>query len=271
MQFEDILMESTRTFNWLGGSCVLPSDFHLSPHSKRGRVQACLLSFISLSLTIISSILYTVLMLKMDLKSMGIIAMVFITCMTLTKLVSMIQSRSLIELLPKVFDHIKELRTLAKSRYAMDFRQFQAHFFQELIKIFGAWTMLPIRSIIMSTDLKIILCDSFIHLLNRITICFVLFYLILLQHLISFHIKYIERKVSIGKAKLSSELQNELLFIKTNHFKLYEISSVLNVAFGWSLVAIFFQLLIENFIAIAWFYSFPDCSDIYVTMCNQLN
>lgn len=174
----------------------------------------------------------------------------------------------LTKLLPIGFKHLEELHSLAKSRYDMDFHQFQLHFRQGLIKIFGAWMITSVLNFL-STDSKLeIVIGTFAIFLNRITIGYVYFYIVLMQSLISFYINYIEQKVVTNRPKLLSELNIELIFIKTNHLKLYEISNIVNLAFGWTLVMIFIQEFNEIITQICWFLSIMDSAYIFRTICN---
>lgn len=274
MQFENILLKFTRIFNLLGESCVLPSDFQQSTHSIKDRIIPYFISFISLSLIVIFLSIDFFVELEnvgVRIRSAEILFSLLILCFTLTKAMSISQMFSLTKLLPMAVNHLKELDNLAKPKYKIDVYQFRTNFYNGVMKILGAWLLSLISTIFFSRsrmDALTSFCEMLAVLLNRITICHVYFYLVLVQSLISYHLKYIEQRVSTVNSNISLDFQNEIIFMKINHFKLYEISNVFNVAFGWILITIFIQTFIESINDFCWFFSIADCTHFYRTLCN---
>lgn len=84
----------------------------------------------------------------------------------------------------------------------------------------------------------------------------------------SFYIGYVERKASFDKPKTLSDLRVELIFIKIINYKLYETSEVLNAAFGWIFVWMFFQNFTEILGGIFWTYGNFNCEDIFDVIRN---
>lgn len=277
MQLEDVLLKYTRIFNLFGESCVLSSDFRLSTRSVKDRVIAYFSICCSLFLTITSltsmlvlDFLYSIIISKTG----KITYTIFVLSLISTKLTSISQMHSLTRLLPMGFNHFKEINSLAQSKYDIDFYRFQKRFYRGVMKIFGVWLISLISSILLAESgiQAAMSCSEALALfLNRITICHIYFYFNLFQTLYSIFIDHVKRTASINQPKNSSDLKSELLFIKTNHFKLYEISNILGAAFGWTLVMIFIEEFIDFTTAISWILSNMDCAHIYSDSRNHYN
>lgn len=268
-QFENVLLKYMRIFNILGESCVISSDFKLSVHSNPNRAFSYLSIFLSIFLTLSSLVLNIVLDITYDViekSSNRVVFWIFTVSLISVKIVSVSQLNSLMRLLPIIFNQLKEIHSLAEYKYDINFQQIQVAFHQGIIKIFGFWLISLISDIIFKRSLiDLISCSGscLAMFIIRITICHILFYFILLQNMISVLINYVEQKAANNKATLVSELRIELLFIKINHFKLYEISSMLNEVFGWTLVSIFIHEFINFINAMTWMFTFIDCANIY--------
>lgn len=275
MQLEHILLKYVPIFNWFGESCVMTSDFQLTEFSVKKRRLAYFSIFCSLVVVTIVLFLYPVVLVEKYVEGSHISQTLFYTAgmaMFATKLINISQMHLWLNLLPKLYKMIKDLERIASFKYKMDFHQFHMEFLQRT-KTFIGMLSINIVAIIVAhckspRDAIVIFCDGINYLFSFILILHLCFYVLLFKSLTISYIDYIERKVTNDMPKTLNRLRKEIHFIKTNHFKLYEISTFLNAAFGWNFVVIFVKEFIEITIHMYWIFMRVECTNISNMICN---
>lgn len=277
MQFEDVFRKYIGIFNVFGESYVMASDFQLANRSIRKRIQTCIAIFISLVVIIALQIghflhydqIFTFTTIP---NAENTINVMFFISVVSTKIVCISQMPFTTNLLPEFFDLVKELQSITNAKYQMDFQQFNSEFVQNLSKMLLMWL---IKLIIIykfdSTTLYDAMMNGSIDVavfLSYMTIFYAYFYVLLFKHIILFYVIYMVRKATIDKPTTFADLKVELIFFKTNHYKLYEIANTLNAAFGWIFVAIFFQAFFEITFDLYLVLSEMECSAIYHAIRN---
>lgn len=275
MQLEDILLKYIPIFNWFGESCVMTSDFQLTGFSRKKRRLTYFATFCSLLILIIILFLYQPVLAKNYVDGRHISQALFYTsgiAMFGTKLINISQMHLWLDLLPKLYKMVKDLERTAAFKYKMDFRRFHMEFSQRVNTFVGMWLINIVAIIVAhlksSRDIIVVVCDSFSLLFSFVLILHLCFYVLLFKTLIISYIDYIERKVNNNMPKTLHQLRNEIHFIKINHFKLYEISKVLNAAFGWIFVVIFIEEFIEITVRMYWIFVRTECTNISNMMCT---
>lgn len=276
MHLEHIFLKYIPMFNWLGESCVMTTDFQLTSSSfKRRRIftyfSICISMFLMSILTIFNIVMY--IKYFSDAGNVKLIVMVVIfTSRMAGKLASMSQLNSWLNYLPKVYILCKDIQHVSESRYKMNFCRFQIQFEKEMSIIFGLWLVkLSIYFVVNSvSSLRCVMTinESGVVFLSHIILFHAYFYILLFKHIIFFYIGYVKRKASFDKPKTLSELKIELVFIKVINFKLYEISKVLNAAFGWVFVLMAIQKFAEIIGDIFWIVSNIKCENALTTIRN---
>lgn len=275
MQLEHMLLKYVPKFNWFGESCVMTSDFHLTNFSLKKRRLAYFSIFCSLLILTIVLFLYPAVLAQNYVEGSHVSQTLFYTAgmaMFGTKLINISQMRLWLDLLPKLYKMIKDLERFASSKYKMDFRNFHMEFTLRVNTFIGMW-LINIVAIAVAhfhslRDAIVVVCDSLNYLFSFILILHLCFYVLLFKSIITSYVDYIERKVTDDFPKTLNRLRKELHFIKTNHFKLYEISMSLNAALGWNFVVIFIKVFIETTIHMYWMFVRVECNHVSKMMCN---
>lgn len=189
-----------------------------------------------------------------------------------TKLINISQMRLWLDLLPKLYKIIKDLERIASSKYKMNFCNFHMEFSLRVNTFIGMWLINIVAIFVAhfksSRDAIVVVCDSINYLFSFILILHLCFYVLLFKSLIISFVDYIERRVTNDLPKSLNQLRKEIYFIKTNHYKLYEISKILNAAFGWNFVVIFIKVFVETTIHMYWIFVRTECNNISKMMCN---
>lgn len=275
MQLEQILLKYLPIFNWLGESCIMPSDFQLTAVSLKKRRLTYLTIGCSLIILTIVLFLYPAVLVESYVEGSHISQTLFYTAgmaMFATKLINISQMPLWLDLLPQLYKMVKDLERITSSKYKMDFRSFHMEFSQRVNTFICMW-LIDIVAIVVahfktSRDAIVVFCDGMNHLFNFILILHLCFYVLLFKSLTISYMDYIERKVSNDMPKTLNRLRKEIHFIKTNHFKLYEISKCLNAAFGWNFVVIFIKVFIETTIHMYWIFVRTECTNLSKITCN---
>lgn len=275
MHLEDVFSRYIPIFNWLGESRLVTSDFHLSNPSPQNRQLINVLVFTSFCLTIILSIFnataYTT-HFPEDAVTPHIIFSLMFILRTNSKLSSLIQMKSWLNSLPKLYAHFEDIQRVSESRYQMDFRSFQEQFDHEATVVFIIWSAKILVYFAKLSEMFIyrVICvnESIVLLINYILFFHVYFYVLLFKSIMSFYIGYVERKALFDKPKTVSELRVELIFIKIINLKLHETSKVLNDVFGWMFVWIFIQRFSEVVGNGFWTYGNLNCQTIFDVIRN---
>lgn len=249
MQLETVLLKYVPIFNCLGESCVMTSDFQLTnPSSIRRRLTyvSIFISFILgpflCTLNVATFSKYYVI--KTNISRAAVL--IILICIATTKLFNISQMHCWLNDLPKMYRLFKDLQVIAGNRYEMDFHQFHIEFIQKVLVItsliLAKFIIIGVvyKNYVISLNEALVLSSSY-----YIAFFHVYFYLSLFKSFMSFYVSYIERKVIYDKPKTLSDVRIEIFFIKATHFKLYEISRILNASFGWVFVSIAIQKFIE--------------------------
>lgn len=249
MQLETILLKYTPIFNYLGESCVMASDFQVTDHSVIKRRLTYTSIFISFILTAFILILNITSFSNYYVVKTNVSRAVFLIllgCTAITKLLNISQMHFWLINLPQFYRLFKDLQLITENRYEMNFKQFHIEFMQNVLAIFG---ILLIKAIIISLiydNPMLSVCEALLLSSNNYSSFFyVYFYVSIFKNLMSFYIGYLEHKVLHDKPKTWPEIKTDLFFIKATHFKLYEISKILNATFGWMFVSMVVQKFIE--------------------------
>lgn len=272
-QFETVLLRYTRIFNLLGESGVVSFDNN-SKNSILKRFIRYIPTLISLVLTIGLTILDIVFELEYfsnSQKITSVIYAIFFGTIISTKFVGISQILILEKIFPLLYQQLNELRSMTKDKYKINYQNFQYQFLQDAAIIIGTWLItFTVNGFIahemVDADFFVHFCVSAVVLMNRITMCHVHFYLILLKNFIAIFIDYVQQKATTIKLKSAYDLKIELLFVKVIHFKLYEISMSVNAIFGWVFIAIFIQEFVDFIYQIYWIFLLMDCS----SLCNVI-
>lgn len=206
-----------------------------------------------------------------DKKSSSVLFVILILCLNLTKLVHACEVHSLKRHFPELIKHLKSLRSYSKSRYEMNFQRLQVEFVLGVITIFVPFLVASILGISFSESKieKVFgFLESFAIFCNRITICHVYFHILLLKYSVSFFVDYFDKMIPIYKRKPLSDIKFELIFLKINHFKLNDISNNLNASFGWTLISICVQQIVDITNECYGMVVLVECSNIYSAICN---
>lgn len=272
MELETLLSKYIPIFNWLGESCVMTSDFQLTSHSSIKRRVSYILIFISFSLTPLLFTLNTIMSARyFNIKThmTRIVFLIILICIVLTKLLSIVHLSFWLNNLPKMYRLIKDLQLIIGTRYQMDFQQFHNEFIKKMILISSIFL---IRSIIISVFHNSSVVNfneaAALSFNDHVSFFHVYFYVSLFKNLISFYINYLEHKVLFDKPKTLSEVKAELNFIKCAHFKLFEISKILNAAFGWIFVSMAVQKFTEVTGALFYMFLRVECNKFSTGMRN---
>lgn len=272
MQLDSIFLKYIPIFNWMGESCIMLSDFRLSNPSSKKRRLINISIFVSFSLTTI----LTAFNIASHMKTFTprgttphIVFLLLYSFRIKTKLCSIGHLRAWLIYLPKLYHLFKDIQRVTESRYKMNFCHFQEQFDKEVSIVFSIWLIKlifylsnfsdSILSCIMTANESIVLISSYT------TFFHLYFYVLLFTHMISFYTDCIERKASYDKPKTLSDLKIELNFIKIVHLKFFEISKMLNAAFGWIFVFMFIQKFTEIIGDAFWTYSNirASCKNIF--------
>lgn len=273
MQLDDILLKYIPIFNWFGESCVMTSDFQLTDFSLKKRRLAYFSILCSLLTLIIILILLPVLA-NNYVDGSHISQVLFYAsgaAMFGTKLTNLSHMHLWLDLLPKLYNMVKDLERVAAFKYKMNFRHFHVEFSQHVYTFMGMWLINIVAIFVAhfksSRDIVVVVCDSTSFLFSFILILHLCFYVLLFKRVTLSYINYIEWKVTNNMPKTLHQLRTEIHFIKINHFKLYEISKVLNAAFGWIFVVIFINEFIEITVRMYWIFVRTECTNISKMMC----
>lgn len=272
MRLETILLKYIPIFNYLGESCVMTSDFQLANHSSVKRLLTYILISISFilgpmlcTLHVASFSIYYVITTNVSRAAVLII----IICIAATKLFNMTQIHCWLDDIPKMYKLLKDIQSIAGNRYEMDFHEFHTEFIQKVLIIFS---IILAKFIIIGSVYKnyLISLNEAIVLSTTYYVAFfhVYFYVSLFKTVMSFFVNYLERKVLYNKPKTLAEIKIEFFFIKATHFKLYEISKILNASFGWVFVSIAIQKFIEVVGALFFTYIRLECVKVSTGLRN---
>lgn len=272
MQFETILLKYTPIFNYLGESCVMASDFQLTDHSSIKRRLTYVSIFISFFMTIFMLFVnipsfsdYYIIKTKVALA----VFLILLICTAITKLFNICQMHFWLNNLPKMYKLFKELQIITGNRYEMNFQQFHIDFMQNVLTIFGlilvkvAIISLIYENPVLSIYESLVLTSNYYS-----SFFYVYFYVSMLKNLISFYTGYLEQKVLCDKPKTLPDIKSELYFIKATHFKLYEISKILNATFGWMFVSIVVQKFVEILGSLFYIFLRLECTKLLSGLRN---
>lgn len=272
MQLEDILLKYIPIFNHLGESCVMTSDFQLTNHSTTKRRLSYILIFISFILAPIICALNVATFSKYYIIKTNIsraIVLIIIFFIAVTKLFNISQMRCWLNDLPKIYKLFKDLQVIAGDRYEMDFHQFHIEFIHKVLVISS---IILAKFIIIGVVYKkfvLSLNEAIVLSLNYYVAFFhVYFYISIFKHLMSFYVNYLEHKAVYDKPKTTAEIKTEFFFIKATHFKLHEISKILNASFGWVFVSIGIQKFIEIVGSLFFTFLRSKCVDVSTGLRN---
>lgn len=275
IQLEHMLLRYVPIFNWFGESCVMTSDFALTRFSLKKRQLTYFSVFCSLIILTIVLFLYPAVLVQNYVEGSHVSQTLFYTAgmaMFGTKLINISQMHLWLHLLPKLYEMVKDLERFASHKYKINFRNFYMEFTWRVKTFIGMW-LINIVAIAVAhfdslRDVIVVVCDSINYLFSFILILHLCFYVILFKSLITSYIDYVERKVTDNFPKTLNRLRKEIHFIKTNHFKLYEMSMILNAALGWNFVVIFIKMFVETTIHMFWMFVRIECNNISKMMCN---
>lgn len=275
MQLETAFLKYIPIFNWMGGCSVMTSDFRLANPSPTKRRLINMIIFVSFFLTCILSAVNLAAHIKNFTRAGAtphVVLLILYTFRINIKLSSIVHMYSWFNRLPNLYSHFKDIQRISKSRYKMDFRDFQVQFNNEASIVFSICLIKLIIYYWSFSDstIECVLAtnESIVLVFNHIIFFHTYFYVLLFKTLITFYIGYVERKALHDKPKNPSDLKVELIFIKIINFKLYETSKVLNAAFGWVFVGIFIQKFTEIFSDIFWTYGNHSCENIFDVIRN---
>lgn len=275
VELERMLLKYIPIFNWFGESCVMTSDFQLTTFSIESRRLTYFAIFCSMIVLTIVLFLYPVLLVQNYVEGSHVSQTLFYTAgmaMFGTKAINISQMYLWLDLLPKMYKMIKDLKRIASFKYKMDFRYFHMEFSMRVNTFIGMWLFnaiaISISHFDSSRDAIVVVCDSINYFFSFILILHLCFYVLLFKCLIILYVDYIEQKVNNDLPKTFNRLRKEIHFLKINHFKLYEISAFLNAAFGWNFVVIFIKLFIETTIHMYWTFMRTKCDNISQMACN---
>lgn len=280
MHLERILLRYTRIFNWLGESCVISSDLQYKRQSILKCIARNIPLFISTALVValtVSDLLFELSISDSSEKATSVIYAIFFGTIISIKLVGISQSHTFWKKQPKLFDQFREFTCMTESKFVLNTSKFQNQFLSECGAIFATWLITFTLNILMKYEphephskLFVNFCVTSMKLLNRITMCHVLFYVVLVNHFIDSFVDYVQQTTFNIKLDSIDDIKTELIFVKVIHFKLYEISRTVNVIFGWIFVSIFTQEFVDFMYQLYWIILLMDCP-FYNTIRKLIN
>lgn len=168
---------------------------------------------------------------------------IFFGSIFVTKFLVIFQVCFLRSILQKLFTQLKETEIAIKQKYEMNFNEFFKHFIRKTSFVFGIWLISFSVCAIFERDTDQLMDDLYILSMKfstSITVCHTLFYVELLRCVYDFYSNYVDHN-----NRSSAFINNELLFLKTIHYQLFEISITFISYFGWIILSIFLQQFVD--------------------------
>lgn len=273
MQLDGIFLKYIPIFNWMGESCVTPSDFRLSNPSSNKRRVINISIFVSFSITTILTIFNVashINTFSLNRHTLHVVFLLIYFFRINTKICCMGHLRSWLVFCPKIYSIFKDIQRITERRYKMNFSQFETQFDKEVSILCVIWLIKLIIYILIFWDSALAcimtLNESIVLISSYSTFFHLYFYVLLFSHMISIFNDYIERKAIYDKPKTLADLKSDLSFIKIVHLKFYAISKVLNDAFGWIFVFLFNQKFTEIIGDAFWTYTNLSCTNMFVVI-----
>lgn len=277
IQFERVLLLYTRIFNFLGETCVHSATVPPPKSALTERLFSVLPSFISLSAAIlltVTNICMGIQVMDKYVESTNAIYFIYFGCVILTKFIAMSQIKSLSRILPKLFIKFRELQRF-ELKCKVNPSNIEWNFLSDVAMIFGFWIpQLTVTLLVKDRDESSIenyidYVDMVALFMNRITICHVIFYVVLFNNFVDSYTEKV-RLQARNRFNTISYLRTELVLLRAIHLKIYKIAKLVNDGFGWILLSIFMMELVDIIYEIYIILLFPGCAAITTTLRNLM-
>lgn len=254
MKLDEVLEKFTLLFNIFGENCVVTST---CVKYSSSRFYQYIPVFVSTVLAIYVAVLCIIFEIRAtDARETEI--MVYNICLAsrfLTKVSVCVQLLFLRRHFSILFAQFKRFESMTKSRFEMNFTNFQRKYVRQLSLILSLWLITFVVMAFISPCPDFYLSLLVIVIFARITECHMLFYLNLLEKLMSEFLLYIKCKAGVNvKDKSKCDIFIELKFLKSAHFALWEAAQTYNILFGWVGASIFLQLFVSLLLHTYWIF-----------------
>lgn len=255
MKLDEILKKVPLVFHLVGESCiVLDKDLNKKSICNVLRYIPVLISI--LITTCLSTCVFKgVLEIRSDTpqsqKTENIVFAICFSCRAMTKVCASIGVLFLQNHFSALYIHFKHFEIITNRQFEMNFTDFLKRYLHQVGILVGLWVISFILVVlIMPSSIKFYaMLNIFlltILLLARITQFHVLFYVNLLRKCLSHFLDHVKRKANVYlESKVSNDISRELYFLKKVHFKLWEITQVLNTVFAWTLATLMLQHFVD--------------------------
>lgn len=264
MDLSAVLSKYTKIFYFLGESNVM---FESISTSKRRLFN---LIFFGLNVTLIAgNIYFEIEWVLMNAKVDISIQIILFSSVLLTRAAVFEQICSCDQVFARFFVQFKQFEQMLGSKMELNFTNFQKGLNYEVYPIIFLWVLTMIVSILIAGETSFSLGNKLFFLsmilLNRISICHVLFYLNLIKACHGFYRQFLKgMRIKNDKCKISPS-KMELFSLKLIHFKLWELTKSFNQLFGWILWFILLQLFINIVFRMYWILRYST-KGMYITV-----